>query len=119
MDYALRYHAQFDASHRVDGVDGCDRYHGHTFSVMAAIEGPLLAEEGGVRRVAFSDEIQGQLDAATAQLDRRDLNEMMVGSVPIPETIAAWVLERIPNADWVEVEMGWRRETGWARRNKR
>lgn len=119
MDYALRFHSHFDASHLVEGVEGCDRRHGHTFDVTVSISGPLVKEASGVYRVARSENVQSQLDAATAELDRRDLNDMMVGSVPTPETIAAWILERIPEADWVEVAMGWRRETGWSRRNKR
>jgi len=119
MDYALRYRSQFDASHQVEGVLGCDRRHGHTFWVTASIEGPLLAEEGGVRRVKLSEGVQSALDAVTAELDRRDLNEMMIGSLPIPEVIASWIIERLPHVDTVEVEMGWRREAGWARRAKR
>ena len=76
-------------------------------------------ESGGVRRVRDSDSMQEALDAVTAELDLRDLGEMMIGSETVPETIAAWILERLPGADTVEVEMGWRRETGWARRTRR
>lgn len=119
MDYVLVYHSQFDASHQVTGVPGCDRQHGHTFHVTAYVSGPLLAEAGGTKRVARSEGVQDQLDAITAELDRRDLDVMMPGSISTPETIAAWFLERLPDCSQVDVEMGWRRETGWATRNKR
>lgn len=119
MDFAYRVHSSFDASHRVEGVKRCERLHGHTFDVTASIEGPLMAEADGVKRVRLSETLQEELDAITAELDHRDLNEMMVGSIPIPEVIAGWILERLPNADWVLVKMGWRRTVGWAKRNKR
>jgi hypothetical protein len=69
--------------------------------------------------VKLSHDLQDQLEAVVAELDRRDLDVMMVGSVTVPEIIAGWILERLPNADWVEVEVGWRGETGRARRTKR
>lgn len=119
MDFALKYRMSFDASHQVPGVDGCDKPHGHTYRVTACIEGPLMQEEGRVRRVKMSYDLQRQLDEIGAELDERDLDKMMVGSVTVPEVIAGWILERLPNADWVEVEVGWRGETGWARRTKR
>lgn len=113
------YHSQFDASHQVAGVAGCDRPHGHTFEVTASVEGPLLSEGSGVKRVARSEGTQQALDAITAELDRRDLDAMMPGSLSIPEVIAAWILERLPDCSEVQVEMGWRRETGKAKRYRR
>lgn len=118
MLYALRFHSRFDASHHVD-IEGHDRPHGHTFEIEAGVYGDLMTESGGSRRVSRSEYIQEKLDAIAAELDLRDLNAMMIGSDPVPEVIAAWILERIPDADYVQVEMGWRRETGWAKRTKR
>jgi 6-pyruvoyl-tetrahydropterin synthase len=119
MLYARNFKSQFDAGHLTLGVPGHDRPHGHTFEVEVGIEGPLLAEEGGISRVARSDGIQERLNDICFELDGRDLDAMMPGSFPVPEVIAAWFLERLPDADFVQITMGWRKEVGWARRTKR
>jgi len=117
--YAREFRSWFDASHLTSGVIGHERPHGHTFEVEVGIEGPMLSEEGGIRRVARSDGVQASLDAICAELDGRDLDVMMIGSFPVPEVIAAWFLERLPDVDYVKITMGWRKEAGWARRTKR
>lgn len=118
VDYALTYEAFFDASHQELSVPGCDGLHGHTYEVRIAVEGPLEQDENNVHRVQWYDTIQDLVDVAR-ELDHRHLNDMLPGVRTVPETIAAWFLERFPQADYVEVKQGWRGPTGKARRNKR
>src|SRR5574343_875044 len=107
VDYALTYDAFFDASHQELLVPGCDGLHGHTYEVHATVEGPLEPDDDGVHRVQWYDSI-AQLQRLADELDHRHLNDMIPGSVTIPETIAAWFLERLPQANRVEVKEGWR-----------
>lgn len=118
-DHAVLVHSAFDASHQIEDDPLCGRDHGHTFHVTACVEGILERDESSIWRVFGTEDLQQRLDSVTRELDLRDLNAMMPGSTPIPETIAAWILERITDADYVEVEMGWRRLTGRASRNKK
>lgn len=118
-NHAVLVHGAFDASHQVEGDLRCGKPHGHTFRVSVCVDGILEKDEAGIWRVFGTEDLQDRLDTIVAELDLRDLNAMMPGSTPIPETIAAWVLERITDADYVEVEMGWRRLKGRASRNKR
>jgi 6-pyruvoyl-tetrahydropterin synthase len=119
VEYALRFRSRFDASHIAEGVAGHERQHGHTFDVEVSVSGALELQPGGARRAVDADVIQATLDAICRELDLRHLNDMMVGSDPVPEVIAGWFLERIPMAEWVTVKMGWRGETGWAKRTRR
>lgn len=118
VDYALTYEAWFDASHQELRVPTCDGLHGHTYHVVASVEGDLEPDDNDVHRVQWYDTI-ADLHKLASELDHRHLNDMLPGVVTIPETIAAWFLERLPQADWVEVKEGWRGPTGKARRNKR
>lgn len=119
VDYAFTAKASFDASHTVPGYPGCSALHGHTWRVSVSVGGPLEPDENGLRRVALSDSLENDLRRLMEELDERDLVAMLPGVVTTPEGVAAWILERLPAADFVEVEMGWRRSTGRANRNKR
>lgn len=118
VDYAITYDAYFDAAHQELSVSGCDGPHGHTYSVRVSIEGPLEPDENGVHRVQMYDSI-ATIQSIANELDHRDLNDMLPGTITVPELLAAWFLERLPTADQVEVKQGWRGPTGRARRNKR
>ena len=118
VDYALTYDAFFDASHQELSVSGCEGLHGHTYEVHVTVEGDLEPDDNDVHRVQWYDTIAG-VQRVAGELDHRHLNDMLPGSVTIPEIIAAWFLERLPQADYVEVKQGWRGPTGRARRNKR
>jgi len=118
VDYMQSAEIKFDASHQVDKVPGCKMLHGHTFTVRAAVSGNLEADEEGVRRVQYYEDL-AQLENLREELDERHLNDMMPGVVTTPEGVAAWFLERLPNVDHVEVTQGWRRTTGRATRNKK
>lgn len=119
VDYAFVAREYFDASHQVEGYPGCGAPHGHTFKVTAVIQGGLERDDNGIWRTFSSELLQDNLRSFTKELDGRDLNAMMKGTTPTPELIAAWFLERLPAADWVEVEMGWRKVSGIAKRNKK
>jgi 6-pyruvoyl-tetrahydropterin synthase len=118
VDYALTYDAYFDASHEEPSVPSCDTLHGHTYHVMATVVGNLERDEHDVHRVQWYDTLEA-LGLISQELDHRHLNEMLPGVITIPETIAAWFLERLPQADHVEVKEGWRGPTGRATRNKK
>lgn len=109
----------FDASHVLEGDDFCGGDHGHTFKVTAHVVGDLEVDISGIWRVQGAEDLYGRLDRIVSELDGRNLNKMMPGAQPTPEGIANWVLERIPTADWVEVEMGWRHLMGRAYRDKK
>lgn len=119
MEYAVAVEASFDAGHRIPDHPTCNDQHGHTYQVTAGIIGPLLAGPDGLHRVRHSGQLQAALDGIARSLDLRDLDHMMAGSVTVPETIAAWILERIPECDEIKVRVGWRGETGLARRTRR
>jgi 6-pyruvoyl-tetrahydropterin synthase len=116
-DYALTYSGAFDASHVEAAVPGCSRMHGHTYRVMATVEGRLEPDEYNVPRVARYAEVE--LVDLCMELDGRDLNQMLPGVSTTPEGIAAWFLERLPAATEIEVTQGWRELTGRARRTRR
>ena len=119
VDYAYTARASFDSSHRVPGYPGCDYPHGHTWNVAVTVTGALEPDENDIRRVNLSEDIVYDLTLVIDEIDGRDLDAMLPGISTIPEGVAAWILERLPVADQVEVEMGWRRVTGLARRNKK
>jgi len=118
VDYALTYDAYFDSSHQEKSVPQCSSFHGHTYHVSATVAGNLEQDENDVHRVQWYDTLEA-LETISKELDHRHLNDMLPGVVTIPETIAAWFLERLPQADYVEVKQGWRGPTGRATRNKR
>ena len=119
VDYALRYEAHFDASHQLQDVPGCQVLHGHTYTVTAAVIGNLEPNEMGVARVQWAETIEDELGRIAEELDERHLNDMIPGAVTVPEGLAAWFLERLQYADYVEVSQGWRKVVGRATRNKR
>lgn len=118
VDYAYTAQAYFDASHRVEGYPGCNAPHGHTWRVRATVIGGLERDAQNIFRTNLSEDLQDELARICEELDERDL-DAMVGVVSIPEVVAAWFLERLPDVDVVEVEMGWRKAQGTARRNKK
>lgn len=118
--YAVTVQAYFDASHQVEGMVGCNGRHGHTWCVRATVVGEREVDENGVLRVAYLDtQPDWRLQSVANELDARDLNDMLPAVITTPEGVAAWFLERIPEADYVEVEMGWRKQTGRATRDKK
>jgi 6-pyruvoyltetrahydropterin/6-carboxytetrahydropterin synthase len=117
-DYALSYDAYFDASHDEPAVPACNRLHGHTYHVTVTVSGNLEPDEHDVHRVQWYETLESLLTVA-GELDHRHLNDMLPGVVTIPETLAAWFLERFPYAEYVEVKQGWRGPTGRATRRKR
>jgi len=118
--YAVTVQAHFDASHQIEGMTGCDRRHGHTWCVRATVVGEREVDEQGVLRVAgLSVDPDWRLQLIANELDCRDLDEMLPAVITTPEGVAAWFLERIAEADYVEVEMGWRKQTGRATRDKK
>ena len=121
VDYAFTAVTQFDAGHSVAGYLNCSRRgHGHTWTVSATVEGPLERDDDtGVWATAFSDGLTDDLERIARELDGRDLNDMAPGADSTPEGLAAWFLERLADVDFVEVEMGWRRVRGTARRNRK
>jgi 6-pyruvoyltetrahydropterin/6-carboxytetrahydropterin synthase len=87
----------------------CRNLHGHNYSVVVTIEGPVL-DNGFIMDFADLDTLVLPL---IQTVDHRLLNEVEGLSNPTAELIAQWFLDRIPvaasvqlyeNADsWVEV----------------
>ena len=118
VDYALAYTVQFDASHQLPDVPKCAALHGHTYTVTATVVGNLEPDENDIPRVQYAETLDDLMRIAV-ELDDRHLNDMIPGSITVQEVLAAWFLERLSDADYVEVVQGWRKVTGRATRNKR
>lgn len=97
----------FSASHNVPKHTICGKGDGHDWSVRATVEGELNPKTG---MVVDHGEFAEALRMVCSEFDHRDLNDMLVGVVPTPEGLAAYIRERLifafPNVVNVEVRMG-------------
>jgi len=82
----------FSASHQVSGHSTCGKLHGHSWTVDATVEGPLSPKSG---MVVDHGEFAEAVDRVCRELDKRDLNGMLPGVVPVPEGIAGYVREQL------------------------
>lgn len=82
----------FSASHVVQNHSTCGKLHGHRWSIEVTFEGPLSPQSG---MVVDHGELGQALRDVCVEFDRRDLNGMLPGVVPVPEGIAGYVRERL------------------------
>lgn len=75
--------ASFDASHMVKAPLRCNKDHGHSFEVVARVQGD------------YQPEIQEDLEVLLRELDGRSLNAMMIAGDPSVTGTAAWIMERL------------------------
>ena len=86
---------RFEAAHSLPNVpEGhkCARVHGHSYRVTVVIEGEVDPAMGWL--MDFAD-IDGNVDAAIAELDHRYLNELDGLANPTSEVLAGWLWRRI------------------------
>jgi len=107
---SLSWHAEFSAAHRVYSVHlsdeenrqlfgdcGLPNFHGHNYTVVVTVRGPVDPRTGMVIDLAV---IKQRLAAVLKLLDHRNLNldvkEFQDGSLPATaENIAIWVWHRL------------------------
>lgn len=82
----------FSASHIVDGHSVCGKLHGHRWAVDVTVEGQISPKTG---YVVDHGELAEALQSVVDELDRRDLNAMLPGVVPVPEGVAGYIRERL------------------------
>ena len=80
------------ASHQLGTEPGCARLHGHSYRVTATVEGPFDVKTG---HAVGSKDLQEHLDGLLLEIQHKDLDTMMPGSITTPEGIAAWLVERL------------------------
>ena len=95
MSHRITKSFSFDSAHwlpHVSETHKCRRLHGHTYTVILGLEGPLDAEFGWVQDY-------GQVSWAFAPmleaLDHRCLNEIEGLENPTAEILAVWIYEGI------------------------
>ena len=85
----------FEAAHRLPNVpEGhkCARLHGHSFTVVVHVEGPVGEESGWV--MDFAD-IKRAFQPVVERLDHRYLNEIEGLENPTSEILARWIWQRL------------------------
>ena len=103
--FEIKVSAEFEAAHRIAGYKGkCDRLHGHSWTVEAAVTGTRLDELGML--VDFKL-VKGRLRELLEALDHMFLNDLepfSAGINPTAENIAKWIADQIPQCYRVEVQ---------------
>jgi 6-pyruvoyltetrahydropterin/6-carboxytetrahydropterin synthase len=78
VSYVIGREFRFAASHHLDRLPPghkCSRLHGHTYTVQVQLTGEELDDAGFVADYACLDPVSRYIDA---ELDHRDLNEVLV-----------------------------------------
>jgi len=94
--YLLSAEKSFSAAHTLPGVESCERFHGHNWSVRVTVrvdEKDVLATGMGLD----FREIEKAIISATAEFDHQYLNEVEPFDkiAPTAENIARLVSERV------------------------
>lgn len=87
----------FDAAHFLPHVPQghkCRNMHGHTYTLTAFVEGPLLKKEGWV--IDYAD-LKKAIKPIIDELDHHLLNEIPGLENPTSEILAAWLWNRLKN----------------------
>jgi 6-pyruvoyltetrahydropterin/6-carboxytetrahydropterin synthase len=99
---------KFDAAHSLTNLaDGhkCRNLHGHTFTVIVYVSGPVEEKAGWVMDYG---EVKSICEPVIDQLDHSYLNDIPGLENPTSETIAVWLWNRIepniPELSMVEVK---------------
>jgi len=98
MAHRITKSFSFDSAHflpHVPETHKCRRLHGHTYTVVLGVEGPLDEKLGWVLDY-------GEISAAFAPLlealDHRCLNDIAGLENPTAEVLAAWIFEKLRNS---------------------
>lgn len=103
--FEIHVSAEFEAAHRIAGYPGkCDRLHGHSWIVEAAVEGERLDSLGML--VDFKL-VKGRLRGLLEELDHRMLNELPAfggGKNPTAENLAMYIYQEMAKAEFLTAE---------------
>ena len=101
--FEIHVSAEFEAAHRIAGYKGkCNRLHGHSWVVEAAVTGKKLDELGML--VDFKV-IKGRLRDLLEGLDHQLLNELPAFADdynPTAEHLAQYIYEEMAKADFFD-----------------
>jgi 6-pyruvoyl-tetrahydropterin synthase len=93
VQYVIRARAKFAAAHQLPDSPGHDQNHGHVYTVIVSEEARL--NPATKRLTREPEQLESDLRELLAELDRRDLNTMLMGAEPTMVGIAQQVLERL------------------------
>ena len=100
--FEIKVSAEFEAAHRIAGYKGkCDRLHGHSWTVEAAVTGTRLDELGML--VDFKL-VKGRLRELLETLDHMFLNDLepfSAGINPTSENIAKYIYSEMAKAEFL------------------
>ncbi|MCI6869127.1 MAG: 6-carboxytetrahydropterin synthase QueD [Selenomonadales bacterium] len=100
--FEIKVSAEFEAAHRIAGYKGkCDRLHGHSWTVEAAVTGTRLDELGML--VDFKL-VKGRLRELLETLDHMFLNDLepfSAGINPTAENIAKYIYSEMAKAEFL------------------
>lgn len=100
--FEIKVSAEFEAAHRIAGYKGkCDRLHGHSWTVEAAVTGTKLDELGML--VDFKL-VKGRLRELLETLDHMFLNDLepfSAGINPTAENIAKYIYSEMAKAEFL------------------
>lgn len=96
-DYHPSVEREFDVGHDAIEGSGFCRFdgHGHHVRVRVTVRGTFDPRVGRSYRV---DELEHDLDLLVSELAGKNLAKMMPGSMPTPEGLAVWIVERLTGA---------------------
>lgn len=95
MAHRITKKFSFDSAHwlpKVPESHKCHRLHGHTYTVILGVEGPLDEDLGWVQDYG---EISWAFTPLLQVLDHHCLNEIEGLENPTAEILAAWIFDRI------------------------
>ena len=100
--FEIKVSAEFEAAHRIAGYKvKCDRLHGHSWTVEAAVTGTRLDELGML--VDFKL-VKGRLRELLETLDHMFLNDLepfSAGINPTAENIAKYIYSEMAKAEFL------------------
>lgn len=99
MQYAIVARGKFSAAHRLPDVEGHSENHGHVYSVEVTEETRFDKSTEGLAQ--DPEDLTHDLFELLEELNRRDLNVMLMGSPPTLAGIASQLLERLSMAHHV------------------
>lgn len=99
MQYAIVARGKFSAAHHLSNVEGHSENHGHVYSIRVVEETRFDKSTEGLAQ--DPDTLTHDLFELLEELNRRDLNIMLMGSPPTLAGIASQLLERLSMAHHV------------------
>jgi 6-pyruvoyltetrahydropterin/6-carboxytetrahydropterin synthase len=105
MEFTGTAAASFSAAHTVKGHPRCGRNHGHRWRIAVTIKAGQDPASGDLD---WLPELADAVEGIASELDREDLNDMLVGGQPTAAGLALNVRERLAlrhNIERVQVWM--------------